>query len=153
MPMDARTTSTSVSRRSVVGALVVGFNALTASWVTQAHAPSDFHSLPPLDGTLHLDDATRAEYANDFGGIVHEQPLAVLKPGSVEDIRALLRFAGRHGIRVVGRGRGHTVFGQSQLRAGLVIDISTLDKIHRLDGDCIEVDAGIRWNELLKATL
>ncbi len=151
--MDARKTPPLVSRRAAVGALVVGFSAVTASWVTQAHAPSDFHSLPPLDGTLHLDDATRAEYANDFGGIVHEQPLAVLKPGSVDDIRNLLRFAGRHGIRVVGRGRGHTAFGQSQLRAGLVIDISTLNKIHRLDGDCIEVDAGIRWNELLEATL
>jgi cytokinin dehydrogenase len=153
MPMNARRTSSSVSRRSAVGALVVGFNAFTASWVTRAHAPSDFHSLPPLDGTLHLDDATRTEYANDFGGIVHEQPVAVLKPGSVEDIRNLMRFAGRHGIRVVGRGRGHTVFGQSQVRAGLVIDISTLSEIHRIDGDCIEVDAGIRWNELLDATL
>lgn len=158
--MDTRTTSSLVSRRQAVKALgssglVVGFNAVTASWVTQAqaHAPSDFHSLPSLDGTLHLDDATRAEYANDFGNIVHEQPLAVLKPASVDDIRSLLRFAGRHGIRVVGRGRGHTVFGQSQVRAGLVIDISTLNKIHRIDGDCIEVDAGIRWNDLLKATL
>lgn len=158
--MDARQSSSFVSRRHAVkllgsSGLVVGFNAVAASWVTQveAHAPSDFHSLPPLAGTLHLDDATRAEYANDFGNIVHEQPLAVLKPGSVDDIRSLLRFAGRHGIRVVGRGRGHTVFGQSQVRAGLVIDISTLNKIHRIDGDCIEVDAGIRWNELLKATL
>jgi cytokinin dehydrogenase len=152
--MHARQTSP-ISRRGAVKTLVIGFNAVTASWVTQAqaHAQADFHGLPSIDGTLHLDEATRTEYADDFGGIVHEQPLAVLKPRSVDDIRHLLRFAGRLGIRVVGRGRGHTVFGQSQVRGGLVIDISTLNEIHRLDGDSIEVDAGIRWNELLKATL
>lgn len=149
-----------VSRRSVVktlGArtLVVGFSAITGSWVTSARADasSGFDRLPALDGSLHLDEATRSAYAHDFGDIVSEVPLAVLKPGSVRDIQRVIRFARRHGIRVVGRGRGHTTFGQSQVRAGIVIDLGTLHTLHAIDADQVDVDAGMRWHALLQATL
>jgi cytokinin dehydrogenase len=147
-----------LSRRAAVktlGAGVIGFCSASATWVTaaQAHTQSDFDNLPPLDGTLHLDEVTRAEYAQDYGRLVSEQPLAVLKPGSVHDIRKLVAFARRHGIRLVGRGRGHSAFGQAQLKAGVVIDISTLQNIHEITPERIDVDAGIRWNALLQATL
>src|SRR5689334_20680262 len=101
-----------LSRRSAIktlvgGTLVVGFQIATGTWVTaaQAAALSDFAKLPPLDGTLHLDEATRAEYGQDFGQIVFEQPLAVLKPGSVRDISRVIRFARSNRIRIVGRGK------------------------------------------------
>ncbi len=144
------------SRRQAIQTLgVIGFCSATATWVTtaQAHAASDFDNLPPLDGTLHLDETTCAEYALDYGRIVSEQPLAVLKPGSVHDIRKMVLFARRHGIRIVGRGRGHSAFGQAQVKAGVVIDISTLQTIHAITPDSIDVDAGMRWNALLQATL
>jgi FAD/FMN-containing dehydrogenase len=149
-----------LSRRGFIktlasGALVVGFHAATGSWVTAAQAADGtaFAKLPPLDGRLHLDEATRTEYAQDFGQIVHEQPLAVLKPGSVRDISRVIRFARRNGIRIVGRGKSHTVFGQSQVQAGVVIDMSALAAIYAITDDAITVDAGIRWHDLLKATL
>jgi cytokinin dehydrogenase len=149
-----------ISRRSLVrtlgmGTLVLGFDAVAGSWVTSAQAPASaqFDKLPKLDGSLHLDETTRAQYAQDFGSIVSQQPLAVLKPGSVGDIRRILLFARRHGIRIVGRGRGHTTFGQAQLRAGIVIDISTLQTIHSITNHEADVDAGLRWNTLLQATL
>ncbi len=154
--------STPVSRRKALRALgqgggVLGFSVATASWVTAAQAlampAAQYHSLPSLDGAVHLDEATRAEYARDFGQIVHETPLAVLKPGSVRDISRMLVFANRHGLRVVGRGRGHTVFGQSQVQGGIVIDISALGTAHHIEADRVQVDAGMRWNALLEATL
>ncbi len=124
------------SRRSfakalAAGAVVIGFDAATRSWVTAAGAAAgpDFEGLPPLDGTLHLDDATLTAYAEDFGQIVHERPLAVLRPGSVEDIARMVRFARRHGLRLVARGAGHTTFGQSQVSGGIVVDLSTLARI------------------------
>jgi cytokinin dehydrogenase len=140
---------------------VLGLSTSTGTWVAQAQSmggpgamsASQYHALPPLDGGLFVDDATITEYAQDFGQIVHERALAVLKPGSVKDISRMLVYARRHGLRVVGRGRGHTVYGQSQLRAGIVIDISALNTVHRIDSDRVEVDAGIRWNALLEATL
>ena len=42
---------------------------------------SPFDRVPRLDGTLLLDEATRRAYAQDFGQIVSEEPVAVLRPG------------------------------------------------------------------------
>jgi cytokinin dehydrogenase len=140
-----------------LGSTVVGLCGASATWVTEAQAHANvqgqFHNLPPLDGSLHLDEATRAEYALDYGRIVSEQPLAVLKPGSVQDIRKMVQFARRHGVRIVGRGRGHSAFGQAQAKAGVIIDMSSLQSIHEISPQHIDVDAGIRWNALLAATL
>jgi cytokinin dehydrogenase len=159
------TSNTGLSRRQIIqtfaaGATVIGFDPINARWVSSASAQVEsepFNELPPLQGTLHLDEPTRNTYAQDFGQIVHEYPLAVLKPGSALDIQRMLRFAQRHRILVVGRGRGHTAFGQSQVRAGIVIDLSTLQTVHHIQADgkenFVEVDAGIRWNALLDATL
>lgn len=158
--MKEKSAQRELSRRDALkvlvgGALVVGFSTATGSWITEAQATPrrDFAKLPCLDGTLHLDEATRAAYADDFGHIVSEKPLAILKPGSAEDIARVVRFARRHRIRIVGRGQGHTTFGQSQARAGLVVDTSTLQEIHEISGDRVSVDAGIRWEPLLRATL
>ena len=114
---------------------------------------SAFDRIPELDGTLLLDEATRQAYAQDFGQIVSEQPDAVLRPGSVDDIARMLRFARRHGIRVVGRGAAHTTFGQSQHPASIVFDLTSLDSIGPIADGCITVDAGCRWNAVLAKTL
>ncbi len=112
-----------------------------------------FDHVPKLDGSLFLDAATRRAYAQDFGQIVSEEPVAVLRPGSVRDVARMLRFAGRHGIRVVGRGAGHTVFGQSQHTAAIAFDLTSLDTIGPIVDGCVTVDAGCRWNAVLPATL
>jgi hypothetical protein len=103
---DARALSRRTFTTAVAGLAVVGYRAGAGSWVVSAHSPpsSTFDRIPELDGTLLLDDATRDAYAQDFGQIVHERPDAVLRPGSADDIAKMLRFARRHGIRVVGRG-------------------------------------------------
>jgi FAD/FMN-containing dehydrogenase len=77
------------------GTLIVGFNAAIGSWVTCAGAApgAEFHALPRLDGTLLLDEDARLKYAQDYGQIVHERPLAVLVPASVADIVRMVRFA------------------------------------------------------------
>src|SRR3972149_252330 len=49
--------------------------------------------LTGLSGTLLFDDATRQAAAGDFGRIVHRSPIAVLYPGSVQDIVKLISFA------------------------------------------------------------
>lgn len=136
------------------GALVVGFNTVAGTWVTSAQAAPDqpLKNVPPLDGTLYIDDATRAEYAQDYGQIVHETPLAVLKPGSVRDIQRMVQYARRYGIRIAARGQGHLPFGQAQVESGLVIDLRSLNTVHRISADRIEVDAGIQWRVLVQAT-
>ena len=147
-----------ISRRTMIKGLfatsaVVGFNLVSRSWVTQASAGGDFSELPPLDGTLAIDAASLAAAADDFGHIIHRTPVAVLRPGSVEDVVKMVRFAREHDIRVAGRGKGHTAFGQSQAGAGVVIDMTTLNQIHSVGADRAVVDAGVVWRDLLLATV
>ncbi len=127
------------------GSLMAGFSRIGAG------AP--FANLPQLDGELSFDPATRAEYANDYGRIVHEQPLAVLRPGSVRDIASMVTFARRFGLKIAARGQGHQPFGQAQVSGGIVIDMRSLQQVHTFTSDSVEVDAGTSWRTLLQATL
>jgi cytokinin dehydrogenase len=149
-----------LSRRRVVtaivqGSLVVGFNALTRSWVAadagKGRAP--FERVPRLDGTLSLDEATLRTYGQDYGQIVHEQPAAVLRPGSVDDIGRIVGFARRFGLRIAARGQGHQPFGQAQVEGGLVIDMRSLRTVHAVSGDSVDVDAGADWRTVVQAAL
>ncbi|MCC5654489.1 FAD-binding protein [Nostoc sp. XA013] len=67
-----------------------------------------------LDGILYTDNATLTDASIDFGNIVHRQPIAVFKPGSIEDIVQVIQFARTHKLKVAPRGQGHSVYGQSQ---------------------------------------
>src|SRR3954467_1737909 len=85
--------------------------------------------LTDLSGILLFGDAERQAAADDYGHIVHRMPIAVLKPGSIEDVVKLVRFANQRGLKVAMRGNGHAWFGQAQVDAGVVIDSSTLKSV------------------------
>ena len=146
------------SRRAVLqglmaSAIVIGFDVANRSWVTSASAISLFESLPPLDGVLYTDNTTLAAAADDFGHIVHRQPIAVLKPGSIKDIIRIIQFARTYKIKIAVRGQGHSTYGQSQVEAGVIINMSTLNKIHSISADRAIVEAGVVWSQLLQQTL
>lgn len=128
---------------------MLGFNPMQRTWISVARAASEFDAIPPLDGLLLTDPSSLLPYANDVGNIIHETPVAVLLPGSVHDIAAMVRFCRQHRIRVAARGQGHTTFGQSQVESGLVIDMGTLNQIHSIGPTSAEVDAGLTWKDLL----
>ena len=65
----------------------------------------------------------------------------------------MVRFARANGLRVAARGAGHTAFGQSQVEAGISIDLTTLNTIHAIADDRADVDAGVLWRDLLIAAL
>jgi FAD/FMN-containing dehydrogenase len=134
----------------ITGAAIVGFDPATRSWA--AEAGPGLEDVPPLDGSLTLDPGSRQEAADDYGHIVHRQPLAVLRPGSAADVATVIGFARRHRLKVAMRGQGHACFGQAQVQAGLVIDSRTLNRVHDIRADRAVVDPGITWGELLQAT-
>jgi cytokinin dehydrogenase len=113
------------------GTAVLAFDPWHQSWLTAAHAdhPGGI-PIPGLDGELVVDPESLAEAADDFGHIIHRTPVAVLRPGSIDDIRQLVQFANRHHIQVAMRGQGHSTFGQAQTEAGVVIDSRTLHTVH-----------------------
>jgi cytokinin dehydrogenase len=120
-----------------------------------AEVPAGFPAdrLPALDGVLAVDEESRAAVAGDFGRIVRHRPAAVLRPGSVADVAAVLRVAAAHGVTAVPRGQGHTTHGQAQAAGGVVVDMSTLGVVEHLAADRITVQAGARWSDVLAATL
>ncbi|MFP2905598.1 FAD-binding protein [Pyxidicoccus sp. 3LFB2] len=149
-------TSRALSRRTLLQGAVaaVAFKPVSRSWAETMETGSI--PLPQLDGTLLLDTASRTAASDDFGHIIHRAPWAVLVPGSVADIVAMVRFTRRQGLKIAaarGLGESHSTFGQSQVPGGIVIDMSALNTIHDIDASSAWVDAGVRWHELLQASL
>lgn len=145
-----------LSRRSFLlsaaaGTVLFGFDPARRSWITEAEAHGGSSVLPPLDGVLVSDEASRNEAADDFGHIIHRLPRAVLRPGSIDDIVKIVRFAKKHGLQVAMRGQGHSNYGQAQVFDGIVIDSSTLHTIHQIGSDRAVVDAGVTWRALINA--
>lgn len=136
------------------GTAVLAFDLCNRAWISASHTdqPGSIPT-PELDGELIVDPASLAEAADDFGHIIQRTPVAVLRPGSIRDIRTLVQFANHHHIKVAMRGQGHSTFGQAQAEVGIVIDSRTLHTIHRMSAHTAVVDAGVRWIDLLTATL
>ena len=109
--------------------------------------------MPRLDGKLLVDLDSRVKAADDFGHIVNHLPVAVLQPGSVDDIQSIVEYANRHGLKVGVRGAGHSTFGQAQVEAGVVIDMSTLAAVNEVKRDAITVDAGARFFDVILPAL
>lgn len=110
--------------------------------------------LTGLDGTLLVDDVARQAAAVDFGRIVRRLPIAVLKAGSVQDVVKSLRFASLHGVRMAMRGQGHSMLGQAQSDAGVVIDSSGLNAIRITNyrgRPAVEAGPGALWGPVLDA--
>lgn len=146
-------------RRTFLGASIA---AVAAAWSPEARAwvplgPGGI-TIPGLDGQLLTDPATLASAGDDYGHIVHKSPNAVLVPGSINDIVKAVLFARAHGIKIggtrgLGDGLSHSTQGQAQVEAGILIDMSGLSTIHEINASDALVDAGVRWIQLLQATV
>lgn len=136
-------------------AVIVGYSREASAWVTGGggHHGSPFDHVPQLDGELLTDEASRAARGADLGNIIFNTPKAVLRPASIDDVAKMVKFCSARGIDVAARGQGHATHGQAQARAGLVIDMSSMQEIHELGAGFAVVDGGCTWRLLLEASL
>lgn len=137
-------------------AVVAGYVPATRTWAAAGEGGEGTIDIPSLDGELVFSGAVFDESSDDFGHIVSHTPHAVLIPGSVHDIKKLVRFARRHGLEVGGMsmvGNTHSNLGQSQVEAGVVVDMAALAEVHEINAEDALVDAGVRWLDLLEQTL
>lgn len=146
-----------MTRREAIKALgasavIIGFDRARRGWVTPADAATNdtFDAAPELDGMLLFDDTSRRADSTDQGNVVFRTPAAVLRPGSVDDIAAMVRFCRVRGIKVARRGEAHTTHGQS-LAPGLVVEHGALTRIHQISPAGAVVDAGVLWRDLITA--
>ncbi|CAF1230367.1 unnamed protein product [Didymodactylos carnosus] len=106
-----------------------------------------------------------SNYSDNFGHLLKLAPAAVLKPGKAKDIVKLIQFVYRYNsklknrktkIFVACRGNGHATNDQNLLnKTGIIIDMSGLSSILHINTNklWIDVEAGILWLQILKATL
>jgi decaprenylphospho-beta-D-ribofuranose 2-oxidase len=77
----------------------------------------------------------------------------VVSTPDVEIIADSVRKAGERGV--IARGLGRSYGDPAQNAGGVVIDMTPLNRIHRVDGDSalVEVDAGVSLDTLMRAML
>ncbi|KAJ6730987.1 GULONOLACTONE OXIDASE [Salix viminalis] len=94
-----------------------------------------------VDGQLSVDPFEVETASLDFGLLTRAEPMAVLHPGSADDIARLVRAAyiSSHGFTVSARGHGHSINGQAQTSNGV--------EKH------VEVWGGELWIDVLRSTL
>ncbi|HEU4724390.1 MAG TPA: FAD-binding protein [Candidatus Eisenbacteria bacterium] len=98
--------------------------------------------------------AAPEEFRSNFGHIVSATPLALIRPASADDVVATVRFARANGLHVATRGAGHSQSHLGVSDGGLLLDMRSLGRCLRLDGDArtIDVEGGAVWRDLLDAT-
>jgi FAD/FMN-containing dehydrogenase len=80
-------------------------------------------------------------------------PVLVLRPGSVEDVRAGVRFAAGAGLPLSVRGGGHAFAGFGTNDGGVVIDLGGLAAVEIIDKDrhLVRIGGGATWGQVTAA--
>ncbi|UXA17851.1 FAD-binding oxidoreductase [Mycobacterium sp. SMC-4] len=70
-------------------------------------------------------------------------------------VKAVVRAAEQPGRGVLARGLGRSYGDNAQNGGGLVVDMTTLNRIHSIDSDdaLVDVDAGVNLDQLMRAAL
>lgn len=133
-------------------AQALAFDAASRSWVQETSGQTAAR-VPPLDGALRIDEAALLAAAQDFGHLRNRRPIAVLEPGSYEDVVRMVNFARENRIKIGARGEGSSVYGQSQVEGGIVVRMSALNRPPVFGENWVQVNSGLTWSEVLAATL
>jgi FAD/FMN-containing dehydrogenase len=80
-------------------------------------------------------------------------PAAVIRPASVEDVQAAVRYAAASGLPLAVRGGGHSFAAFGTNDGGLVIDLAGLAGIDVVDKDkhVVRVGGGATWGQVATA--
>ena len=123
-----------------------------ARW--QGQRWDDFCNALSGDGVLVLQGGVdRKLFSTDAGGVAFGLPHGVVRPGSEYDVSAVLRAAQTHRVPVTVRGGGLTTEGESVAFGGLLLDLSSLNRVLTIDpsAGAVRTEAGIFWHTLAEA--
>lgn len=89
-------------------------------------------------------------FMTDAGGIAYSLPHGVVRPTSAEDVSKVLKAAQIHRVPVTTRGGGLTTEGESVAFGGLLLDMSSMNRVPEINPDAMTVrtQAGIFWHQL-----
>ncbi|MEM8944216.1 MAG: anaerobic glycerol-3-phosphate dehydrogenase subunit C [Planctomycetota bacterium] len=100
-----------------------------------------------IAGEVRCDDLFVQLYSTD-ASIYEIAPLGVVRPRTVEDVVAVVRYAGANQIPLHARGSGSGLAGES-LGRGLIVDFSRyLRRVLEINEDTVRVQAGVVIDDL-----
>ncbi|MBT8447981.1 MAG: FAD-binding oxidoreductase [Gammaproteobacteria bacterium] len=114
---------------------------------------SRFAPLTDIVGAEHvLTEPDELEYYSQDVYRAFETALAVVRPGSVDELAGVVRAARRAGLAIVPRGGGMS-YTDGYLHStdrGITLDLSRLDRIVEIDPDdmIVTVEVGCTWERL-----
>ncbi len=94
--------------------------------------------------------ALNGVYVTDAGGSAHGMPAGTLIPRDAGQIAAVLRRAQQFEVPVTARGGGLTTEGESVAFGGLLLDMSGMSRVLKVDPEqmTVRAEAGIYWLQL-----
>ena len=64
------------------------------------------------------------EARRTFNGMIDKRPIAIVRPGGVDDVPNAVRWAAEVGLPIAVRGGGHSVAGHAVADGALMLDLS-----------------------------
>ncbi len=101
--------------------------------------------------TVLMDPKSLTGASSDFGRVVVRRPQVVVRPAPRDVSRGRCSFAARHSLSIGIRGEGHSQSGQS-LSEQIVIDMTALDQVRRVDDASATVGGGMIWRKRSSST-
>ncbi len=97
-------------------------------------------------GAAEYEAASRSLFASG-------SPAQILRPKSVRDVQAAVRFAARTGLSLSVRGGGHGFPGFATNDGGVVIDLSSLANVEIIDDEhhLVRIGGGATWGRVAAA--
>jgi cytokinin dehydrogenase len=108
-----------------------------------------------IAGQVLDEEAARADKSSDFGRMIRRIPGVVVRPASAQDVAAVIRYARANSVAVATRGEAHTQSGQATVAGGILLDLTSLDRIHAIEPSGLFADcqAGVKWETLVRQSV
>jgi len=99
---------------------------------------------------VHEGRSDSSVFISDAGGLAHGLPHGVVRPFSAEVVSEVLKAAQTYEVPVTTRGGGLTTEGESIAFGGLLLDMSSMNRVLEVDpaGMSVRTEAGIYWHQL-----
>jgi hypothetical protein len=94
--------------------------------------------------------ACRGTFATDAGGTAYGMPHGIVIARNAAQISSLLQAAQHHRVPVTVRGGGLTTEGESVAFGGVLLDMTGMSRVLRIDNEALTVrtEGGIFWHSL-----